>query len=217
MAGLRHTFLSQHPLHDTSLHATRLTEALSALQGLNHPWVETTTALGVEALERIEDLCREVSWSELPQRVVHGDPKISNVLFDEEAVGLVDLDTCARHSVLTDLGDAVRSWTPSGDEQDVGRFRIEIFKALLQGYRASSAALAEVEIQRLAFAGPLITWELCARFLWDVVEDSYFGWDPERFESRRAHNLKRAKSMAALGRQMDAKRSALEEVVAEVF
>ena len=48
----------------------------------------------------------------LPERVIHYDPKINNVLFDRDsgkAVCVVDLDTCMPGSLLYDFGDLVRT------------------------------------------------------------------------------------------------------------
>jgi hypothetical protein len=44
--------------------------------------------------------------------------------------------------------------------------------------------------------------ELAARFCVDFFEDRYFGWDPARFSSRRAHNLVRAHGQLALSRSV---------------
>ena len=59
----------------------------------------------------------------LPQtarRHVHGDLKISNLLFRREplaGVCLVDLDTFAKGSMAFELGDAMRSWcNPLGED-----------------------------------------------------------------------------------------------------
>ena len=41
--------------------------------------------------------------------------------------------------------------------------------------------------------------ELAARFAVDAFRDSYFGWDPSRFPTRRVHNLVRARGQLALG------------------
>jgi hypothetical protein len=49
--------------------------------------------------------------------------------------------------------------------------------------------------------------ELAARFAVDAFDGSYFGWDPSRFPSRRAHNLVRARGQLALGLSVRAQRS----------
>lgn len=49
----------------------------------------------------------------LPQRVMHMDAKISNVLFDEkshEVVCIIDLDTLMTGTILSDLGDMIGVW-----------------------------------------------------------------------------------------------------------
>jgi hypothetical protein len=37
-----------------------------------------------------------------------------------------------------------------------------------------------------------MTLELCSRFLIDAVEDKYFGWDSNRYNSRKENNIARA-------------------------
>jgi Ser/Thr protein kinase RdoA (MazF antagonist) len=47
-----------------------------------------------------------------PQQLIHGDLKISNLIFNDlgHAVGIIDFDTILRHARAIDLGDAFRSW-----------------------------------------------------------------------------------------------------------
>ncbi len=78
-------------------------------------------------------------------------------------------------------------------------------------------SLTEAERVLLVDCGCLITWELVARFARDVLEDDYFGWDAERFETRRAHNLARTEGMAFLANDMSAKRTEAAELVQAYF
>ena len=55
--------------------------------------------------------------------------------------------------------------------------------------------------------------ELAARFCVDAFDDAYFGWDPSRFPSRRAHNLVRARGQLALGRAVRAARAEATDIV----
>ncbi|MBS1121840.1 MAG: aminoglycoside phosphotransferase, partial [Deltaproteobacteria bacterium] len=55
--------------------------------------------------------------------------------------------------------------------------------------------------------------ELAARFAVDVFRDDYFGWDPSRFPSRRAHNLVRSRGQLALGLAVRAARGDALEIV----
>lgn len=138
---------------------------------------------------------------DLPKQVTHGDPKISNFLFDTQgnAVSIVDLDTCNRHTVLVDLGDAFRSWC-WGEEDDVQSvFNEQFFYAARDAYQAAVGnVLTPKEWSLIPQAVGLIALELAARFLIDYVNDCYFGWDYTRYDSRRSHNFARSQAQVAL-------------------
>src|SRR3989344_5554985 len=54
----------------------------------------------------------------LPRRLIHGDLKVSNIRFDAagNAQAVLDFDTCMRHTLMVEMGDALRSWSMDGDE-----------------------------------------------------------------------------------------------------
>ncbi len=134
----------------------------------------------------------------LPTTIVHGDPKITNFLFDgDTATAMIDLDTTIRHSPLVDLGDALRSWCGGMEDDPNNPFNEEIFKAAILGY-TSEASLNNEEKALLEKSMLLITLELATRFLADYINDSYFGFDKERYPNRKAHNLARAVGQIAL-------------------
>jgi len=62
-----------------------------------------------------------------------------------------------------------------------------------------------------------IPLELASRFLRDVLEDKYFGYDQTRFPSRKAHNLLRAKGQFALYCEIEKKRAQLEQMITRAF
>ncbi len=127
--------------------------------------------------------------------VIHGDPKISNIVFDDNllrARALIDLDLCQRNKLLFDLGDAFRSWCSGLEDGSDHSFDTELFTKALGGYLGSCQALTREDLELLVQAIKLITLELSARFLKDYVLDSYFGWDQKRYCSRKEHNLARA-------------------------
>ena len=214
MTELEYDFQSKHPLHNTPLHLERLEKALAAHQ--DSVWWSEVKPLADEVMRALKPLLLPDT---LPRRVVHGDPKVSNFLFDEslEAVALIDLDTCTQHSVLVDLGDAIRSWCREGSEAEEQHFRLDRFEQMLDGYASTAPSLQVEEVQRLATAGPMITLELTARFLTDVLEDSYFGWDSSQYPSRSHHNLARAKGMLFLANSMQSNMSSMKEVVKHAF
>ncbi len=213
IAQIEHDFGSQHPLHDTRSHLSALIKAVE------NPAYAPHLATVQAEVDRILALLPTLIFpDELPQRVVHGDPKISNILFrGDEAIGLIDLDTCNRHTILVDLGDAVRSWCRDGGEDERQKFQIDRFEAILRGYAAEGPPLTPAEIEHLGAAGRLITMELASRFARDVLEDEYFAFDAERYPNRRAHNQARTRSMLYLADDMLAHRSAIESLVTRYF
>ncbi|MCB9534660.1 MAG: phosphotransferase [Myxococcales bacterium] len=209
MADLAHDFRSAHPLHDTAAHLAALRTAVA-----NPAHAEARAQVQDEIDQVLALLPTAMLPADLPRRVVHGDPKISNVVFrGSRAVGLIDLDTCNRHSVLVDLGDAVRSWCRDGSEDERHRFQIDRFEAMLRGYVAEGPPLSPQEAAHLVDAGRLITLELASRFARDVLEDEYFAFDAERYPDRRSHNRARTRAMLYLAQDMADQRDAVAALV----
>ncbi len=123
-------------------------------------------------------------------QIIHGDPKAANLLWDDtgNVIGILDCDTFLWHYPAIDMGDALRSWCKHS-----GHFNLEIYSAATDGYAKGAERPLTAEHHALYLrATKLITLELACRFLIDVSEDSYFGWDAAQYPSRRAHNLARA-------------------------
>lgn len=134
--------------------------------------------------------------TDAPWQLVHGDLKISNLIFDTtgQAIGLIDFDTLLLQARAIDLGDAFRSWCNRTAEDDPhATFDVAFFAAATagyaEGYATPETAAAQQQYLR---ATKQITLELAARFLIDVVRDTYFGFDATRYPDRRAHNMARA-------------------------
>jgi Ser/Thr protein kinase RdoA (MazF antagonist) len=219
---LQHRFYFTRPgAHDLGRHLATLRAAVAKA-----PTVEGLAAdflpLAAEILERAAELPLDFAG---PQRLCHGDLKISNLLFLTDAAAaprghcLVDLDTLAYLPLGLELGDALRSWCNPDDENNpAGRFDLERFTAAVSGYAVHGAAFVTAEEQALLVPGTLrVALQLAARFAADVVNQSYFGWDPTRFESRAAHNLVRARGQLSLARSLSDQRAAAAAVVARLF
>ena len=143
--------------------------------------------------------------SDLPERVVHNDCKLNNLLIDErsgEPLCVVDLDTVMPGQARFDFGELVRTAaaTAAEDEPDPSRvgFDLEIFRALARGFVAGArGCLAPAEIRSLALAGPRMALENGMRFLTDHVDgDVYFP------AGHPGHNLERARSQLVLCERM---------------
>lgn len=225
MDGFEHTFHFTRPgAHDTPAHLARLQAALGVHSG--HP-----------AIEAVRPVAEAILTHELPPipalrtRIIHGDLKVSNVLFrardpeqeaaggPDEAVALLDLDTFQHGTVAIELGDAMRSWcNPAGESAENVKVDVDIFRATIEGYAATAHELLDrEEIASLVPGLETIALELSSRFALDALEDRYFAWDSSRYPSRTAHDLARAISQLALAQSAATLRGQLQEIVASAF
>ncbi len=219
VSGLAHTFHFSRPgAHDTPAHLATLARALDE-QRL-HPRYDVVAPLAEEILQRGSQLAR---FPQLPTRIVHGDLKLSNLLFDEnriEGVALLDLDTMAHSTIPIELGDAFRSWcNPLGeDSPSEAVLHTGRFAAALRGYaRASEGLLTEAEQGALVLGVETISLELAARFCADALYERYFGWDEMRFATRGEHNAHRARVQLSVSASVSGRRTMLEELVQHAF
>jgi len=131
-----------------------------------------------------------------PSVVAHGDPKVSNIIFSNEldtALCFVDLDTVGLMPLALELGDAMRSWcNPFPEDSLSSFFSMEMYKAAIEGYMAVRDDIDHNIYESVLPATLQIYLELAARFLMDVINESYFGWDNEMYESASSHNFSRA-------------------------
>jgi Ser/Thr protein kinase RdoA (MazF antagonist) len=112
----------------------------------------------------------------LTLRVMHGDPKLNNFLFDRRSkaiVGIVDLDTVKPGLVHYDIGDCLRSCCQTTDPVGFDRERCAV---ILESYLAEAGAFfSESDYEYLYPAIRLIPFELGLRFFTDHLEgDRYF-------------------------------------------
>ncbi len=167
----------------------------------------------------VDVLLEGQSRGELPERITHNDTKINNVMIDHhsgEGICVMDLDTVMPGLVLYDFGDLVRTTTISTaeDEQDTSlvQMRLPMFEALVRGYLSSARRfLTQGEINHLAFAGKLITFETGLRFLTDYLNGDVY------FKTRHpSHNLERFRVQARLVESIGRQQSAMEDIVARL-
>tara|TARA_B100000900_G_scaffold415215_1_gene444277 strand:+ start:9483 stop:10526 length:1044 start_codon:yes stop_codon:yes gene_type:complete len=135
----------------------------------------------------------------LPQRVVHFDTKISNFLFNkktDKATALIDLDTLMPGTVLSDVGDMIRTYSNVlGEEsQEINQVKADakIIEVLLRSFLSEATLTKEEKIQ-LYFAGKAITLMQSHRFLTDFLNDDVY-----YKTSYEMHNLMRAQNQWAL-------------------
>ncbi len=215
---LQHEFVNVRPgVHDTARHLKALRDALDSRQ--DHPDCAKIASLANEILSLSKQL---PVFPGLRDRIVHGDPKISNVVFDEadgRAVCMVDFDTLTHMPLPLELGDAFRSWcNPAGEDTSQGRFSLELFAAGINGYASEGGGFIEPEERStVVSATRTIMLELAARFCTDALTESYFAWNPDKFASRSEHNRVRAQGQLAIYRSLTDQADEAERLVVQAF
>ncbi|HPG27230.1 MAG TPA: aminoglycoside phosphotransferase family protein, partial [Myxococcota bacterium] len=168
------------PYRDTPAYLKALRHALATRK--DHRLAARVRPLGEAVLAAFESLGPPAEG--LPQRVIHGDLKLANVLFEgpqpparDRAFALIDLDTLMRGPLWMELGDVWRSWcNPSGEETAGAGFDLAAFEASWRGFVEGHAEpLETAELESLETAAERITLEVCARFVTDALEECYFG------------------------------------------
>lgn len=163
--------------------------------------------------DRIGILESARSEGRLRLRVIHGDPKLDNVLFstrDTLAVSIVDLDTVKPGLIQYDLGDCFRSsCNVSKGGGPCAQFDAQIFEAVLEGYlMEAGSSLTSFDMEYLYPATWLLPFELGIRFLSDhLAGDRYFK------VAAPGENLARALRQFALLEDIESKRSELESSI----
>jgi Ser/Thr protein kinase RdoA (MazF antagonist) len=207
--------------HATPGYLDAFTLALRRGEGACHT-PEVRAAIGFVAARRghagvLEEARRD---GHLPERVIHGDPKLDNILFDREGIrvlGLIDLDTVQPGLVHYDIGDCLRSCCNRGGESPSGAaapfFDLDLCRAILAAYaERMGGLLAPAEVALLYDAVRLIPFELGLRFITDHLEgDRYFR------VSAPGENLARAGIQFALVEDIEHKARLIHGIIAECF
>jgi aminoglycoside phosphotransferase (APT) family kinase protein len=193
------------PFHDTRHHLDQLAAALR--EHPEHPLAGDVIPLA----ERIFEASRR--WQPprgLVRRVIHGDLKFNNILFEEpgaggapEASALIDLDTLARMPLYFDWGDAWRSWcNRAREDEPEAALDLSLYRGAVEGLMSGLGFdPGDDERESLTWGLECLSLELCARFAEDALRESYFGWDAERFGRAGEQHLQRARGQLSLHQQ----------------
>ncbi|MBU0961269.1 MAG: aminoglycoside phosphotransferase family protein [Proteobacteria bacterium] len=161
---LRH--YDQLTTHDLPQHSTDIRFCLEAIRN------KRESALSLE---------RMLARGDIQQRIIHGDPKVANVLFDRDshlAVCLIDLDTVGPGLLHHDLGDCLRSaCNTAGEDSDQTqiKFDLDLCRIVLKGYFQEADKLLTPIDRRLLYDGlKAITFELGLRFFADYLQGGIY-------------------------------------------
>jgi thiamine kinase-like enzyme len=152
----------------------------------------------------------------LPERAVHNDAKIGNILFDRnnsQACAVIDWDTIMRGSVLSDFGDMVRTIATNTAEDDPNLSAVYVddrrFEAMATGWLDGiGPILSKVERENLILGAHWLILEQAIRFLEDyLMGDQYYKIKyPE-------HNFIRAKNQLTLFQSLLEQESGLRRYI----
>ncbi len=156
----------------------------------------------------------------LPNRVIHSDAKIDNVLFDNDrkkAKAVIDLDIAMSGSVLYDYGDMIRSYTNKIREDDPDTEKIsidhELFSRLTEGLLSEiHTVINHQEKENLLLGGKLVILIQAIRFLTDYLQgDIYYKTE------YAAHNLIRTKNQLVLLMELEKDDEELNKIIKRLF
>lgn len=154
----------------------------------------------------------------LRDRVIHGDPKVANVMIDTftgKGTGIIDLDTVKPGLIHYDVGDALRSLcNPAGEETRTlskVRFDTDLCRAFLRGYLVDAVAFLTPNDRRYLYeAICLLAFELGLRFFEDFLAGNVY------FKASSAeHNLYRALVQFTLCERIEAARADITLIIQE--
>jgi len=204
--------------HDLGLRFEQFTAALTT----------TTKELKGKAKPQIDDALKHKyildyyeSYShreDFPDRVMHHDTKISNVLLNAETfagICVIDLDTIMPGKFISDLGDMMRTYLCafSENEKDLSKIKIRLpyFEAMVKGYLSEMKnILTETEKELILFSGKYIIYMQALRFLTDFLNgDIYY---PTAYPTQ---NLDRAKNQFKLLHELTVNEKELQDIIEE--
>lgn len=212
-----------------------LTDILPGFHNIRFRFNQWDAVLAKDPAGRKAKLATEISWiesrreemlnfwtlvenGEIPTRITHNDTKINNILFDLEGkvLCMIDLDTVLNSTCLNDFGDAMRTFTNTGLEDDENldavSSDIAIFEGFTKGYLSEAISfLNKKELEYLAFSAKYITYEQVLRFLMDYIDgDNYY-----RIKSPE-HNYQRTLAQYKLLTSMEEQYDKMCRIVSDI-
>jgi len=167
---------------------------------------------------QVDGRCADDGLQFAPDRVVHNDTKLSNILFDRvngRAIAVLDLDLAMMGPSWHDVGDLVRSacWHAPDAQPQRPATSTQLFDAIVGAFvEAGGETISDDEIATFAVAGPRISLELGVRYLHDHLRQ-----DPHLRVSGENGHLLRGRANLMLAQEMLGAYDALRQVVDELI
>ena len=170
-------------------------------------------------IDLLQNLLQE---KKIKKSVIHGDPKINNVLFEKDSLKakcLIDFDTLMNGPIHYDIGDALRSiCNQEGEETnnfDNIEFDLNICEQFFTGYFEAVHDIKDSiksEIRYFFDSIRIITYELGVRFFTDHLnQNQYFKVD------YHGQNLNRARVQFYLLNDLKKKSETINEIILKTW
>ncbi|MER3432186.1 MAG: aminoglycoside phosphotransferase [Leptolyngbya sp. ERB_1_1] len=227
--GMFHSLISDLPpekltdtlegFHITPLYLQQYDQVLSETRIKRSPEVNYCSEFIRDRQDWAQVLENAKHSGKLALRLMHGDPKINNILMDittEKAVSVIDLDTVKPGLIHYDIGDCLRSGCNAIGEEtqqwETVRFEPDLCEGILRGYlKVANAFLTDSDYLYLFDAIRLIPFELGLRFFTDYLAgNAYFKTTyPE-------HNLIRALVQFELTKSIESQESSIRTIIEDL-
>ncbi|MBS1600508.1 MAG: phosphotransferase [Bacteroidetes bacterium] len=183
----------------SGLNANKLKSIIPGFHNLSFRYNQFEDAIATAPLDRllkathvIAELRQRkhfVGWYEMisaspdyPDRVMHHDCKISNILFDSDSgkvICPVDLDTLMPGKFFSDLGDMIRSMACTVDENSNKWEEIDIrpafYKNIVKGYLEGIGDIfSKQEKNDINYAGLIMIYMQSLRFVSDFLNNDIY-------------------------------------------
>ena len=197
-----HNYIFKHQIknfHNTEKIITYFKKLLKNLPDVSR--YNEIIATGRDMISFYEKMDKKIN--SLPNRTIHGDPKINNIVFTtdkKEALCLLDLDTLGKNKIILDIGDAARTWCNDANEDDIknSKFNPKTLKQMVRGYVETARFVTNAELNAIVEGIETILIEQISRFLTDAIEESYYTLQKEKYDSLYTQNKTKAMAQVKL-------------------
>ncbi len=227
--GMFHNLISDLPpekladtlvgFHITPLYLQHYNKVLAAKSPCKSPEVNYCLKFVSDRADWAHILENARNSGKLRLRLMHGDPKINNVMFNiasQQAVSMIDLDTVKPGLVHYDIGDCVRSGcNPAGEETeewDNVSFEPDLCEGILHGYISVAKEFLTLDDYAYMYDSiRLIAFELGLRFFADYLAGNVY------FKVKHPeHNLVRAIVQFKLTESIESQETTIRRIIEDL-